>query len=107
DEPRVAAARWGFVRSRGAHGAVQWTSAPGNLRMTSSFDARRERADTPPSPRERRRFLVGGLGLAGAAAALAPTASRAAAPLGAAERTAPADPSKVPGYPMEDESYGA
>jgi len=64
-------------------------------------------SDSHRPPRERRRFLAKGLGLAGAAAALAPIAGRAAAPPGAVERPVPADPSKVPGYPMDDESYGA
>ena len=58
------------------------------------------------SPGARRRFIGRGLGLAGAAASL-PFASRAAAPPGAVERPVPADPAKVPGYPLEDESYGA
>ena len=63
-------------------------------------------SDSHRPPRERRRFLAKGLGLAGAAA-VAPIAGRAAAPPGAVERPVPADPSKVPGYPMDDESYGA
>jgi len=58
------------------------------------------------SPGARRRFIGRGLGLAGAAASL-PFAARAAAPPGAVERPVPADPAKVPGYPLEDESYGA
>ena len=58
------------------------------------------------SPGARRRFIGRGLGLAGAAASL-PFASRAAAPPGAVERPVPTDPAKVPGYPLEDESYGA
>jgi len=72
--------------------------------MTTS-DARPDRAVSLPR-RERRRFLVGGLGLAGAAASL-PLATQAAAPPGAAEHPVAADPSKVPGYPLADESYGA
>ena len=55
---------------------------------------------------QRRRFIAGGLGLAGVAATL-PIASRAAAPPGAVERPVAADPSKVPGHPLDDESYGA
>ncbi len=49
----------------------------------------------------RRRFLAGSLaaGLTGI--------SHAAAPPGAVDRPVPADPAKVPGYPLEDESYGA
>src|SRR4029079_14180388 len=58
------------------------------------------------SPGARRRFIGRGLGLAGAAASL-PFAARAAAPPGAVERPVPTDPAKVPGYPLEDESYGA
>jgi len=72
-----------------------------------STDPRRERADPSSPPRARRRFLANGLGLAGAAAALTPIAGRAAAPLGAVDRPVPADASKVPGVPMDDESYGA
>jgi sulfane dehydrogenase subunit SoxC len=54
------------------------------------------------SPRSgRRRFLAGSLALAGVGAA------RAAAPLGAVEHAVPADPSKTPGYPLADESYGS
>ena len=63
------------------------------------------RADLTASPPGRRRFLAGGIGLAGAAAAL-PIAGRAAAPPGAIDRPVPADASKVPGYPLADESYG-
>jgi len=51
-----------------------------------STDPRRERADPSSPPRARRSFLANGLGLAGAAAALAPIAGRAAAPLGAVDR---------------------
>jgi sulfane dehydrogenase subunit SoxC len=58
------------------------------------------------TPEGRRRFIAGSLGLAGAAASL-PFASKAAVPPGAVERPVPADPSKVPGYPLADESYGA
>jgi sulfane dehydrogenase subunit SoxC len=68
-----------------------------------SNSSQRTSLSRPPS---RRRFLSG-LGVAGASAALAPIAGRAAAPPGAVERQVPADPAKVPGYPLEDESYGA
>ena len=70
----------------------------------SSFDNRHERAASS-SADARRRFIGRGLGLAGAAASL-PFASRAAAPAGAVERPVADDPSKVPGYPLADESYG-
>ena len=72
--------------------------------MTST-DHRSE-LDAPSTPEGRRRFIAGSLGLAGAAASL-PFASKAAVPPGAVERPVPADPSKVPGYPLADESYGA
>ena len=62
--------------------------------------------DAPSTPAGRRRFIAGSLGLAGAAASL-PFAGKAAVPPGAVERPVPADPAKVPGYPLEDESYGA
>src|SRR4029079_1516467 len=55
--------------------------------------------------RDRRRFIVGSVALAGAASL--PRPSRAAAPPGAVERPVPDDPAKTPGYPLEDESYGA
>jgi sulfane dehydrogenase subunit SoxC len=71
----------------------------------SPADRERERAAATSRP-ERRRFIAGGIGLAGAAAAL-PIASRAAAPPGAVEHPVPQDPSKVPGIPLADESYGA
>ncbi len=57
-----------------------------------------------------RRRAVGALaaGAAGvAASALAGPAARAAAPPGAVERPVPADPSREPGTPLEDESYGS
>jgi sulfane dehydrogenase subunit SoxC len=73
--------------------------------MTST-EPRRERAASLLRG-ERRRFVAGGLGLAGAAAAALPIASRAAAPPGAVERPVPADAAKEPGYPLADESYGA
>ena len=66
----------------------------------------RPNLDAPSTPEGRRRFIAGSLGLAGAAASL-PFASKAAVPPGAVERPVPADPSKVPGYPLADESYGA
>ena len=52
----------------------------------------------------RRRFMLTSLAAAGAAG-LAPSRS-SAAPLGSVERTVPADPSKVQGTPLADESYG-
>ena len=62
----------------------------------SALDA--ERVRNP-----RRRFLISGtaaaVGIAGAA--------RAAAPLGAVEHEVPADATKVPGYPLEETSYGS
>jgi len=61
--------------------------------------------DVLQPPRERRRFLASGLGLAGAAAL--PASIGAATPPGAVDRPVPADASKVPGYPLEDESYGS
>jgi sulfane dehydrogenase subunit SoxC len=73
--------------------------------MTST-EPRRDRAASLLRG-ERRRFVAGGLGLAGAAAVALPIASRAAAPPGAVERPVPADASKEPGYPLADESYGA
>ena len=72
--------------------------------MSSHHDT--EDGPGSPPPDARRRFIGRGLGLAGAAASL-PFAARAAAPPGAVERPVPADPAKVPGYPLEDESYGA
>ena len=72
--------------------------------MSSHHDT--EDGPGSPAPDARRRFIGRGLGLAGAAASL-PFAARAAAPPGAVERPVPADPAKVPGYPLEDESYGA
>ena len=69
-----------------------------------SIDHRPNR-DKSSSPAGRRRFIAGSLGLAGAAASL-PFAGKAAVPPGAVERPVPADPAKVPGYPLEDESYG-
>ncbi len=54
----------------------------------------------------RRRFLATSLSTLGASAA-ATGIARAAVPLGATERTVPADATKAPGYPLEDESYGS
>ncbi len=71
----------------------------------SSSDLERGRI-LPPVRSERRRFIAGGLGLAGLASSL-PLTSRAAAPLGAVDRPVPANPAKVPGYPLDDESYGS
>ena len=59
-----------------------------------------------PDRAGRRRFMVGSIAAAGAAAGLARSAF-AAAPLGAIEREVPPDASKVQGYPLEDESYGS
>lgn len=61
------------------------------------------RSQAPDAPR--RGFMLGA-GVAAAAAAL-PRASRSAAPPGAVERPVPEDPSKAPGVPLEDTSYGA
>ena len=69
-------------------------------------DPRRSNAAST-SQGERRRFLAGSVGLASAAAAALPLSARAAAPAGSVDRPVPEDPAKVPGYPLEDESYGA
>ena len=53
----------------------------------------------------RRRFIAGSIGLAGAAIGASKPA--AAVPLGAVDRSVPADPTRVPGYPLEDASYGS
>jgi sulfane dehydrogenase subunit SoxC len=59
---------------------------------------------SPASPNDvRRRFLLG----AGAAASAAWLREGAAAAPGAIEHPVPEDPSKVPGVPLEDTSYGA
>jgi sulfane dehydrogenase subunit SoxC len=53
----------------------------------------------------RRRFIAGTIGLAGATVGAARGAF--AAPPGAVDRPVPADAAKVPGYPLEDTSYGS
>ena len=55
---------------------------------------------------DRRRFMVGSIAALGAASGLG-SAQANAATLGALERDVPPDPSKVQGYPLDDESYGA
>jgi len=53
----------------------------------------------------RRRFMLSSIAAAGASVA-ASNRSAAAAPPGSVQREVPADPSKVLGAPLEDESYG-
>ncbi|MFS8082930.1 MAG: hypothetical protein ACMG51_05720, partial [Ginsengibacter sp.] len=66
---------------------------------------RKDETDAPSRPGARRRFLVSGLGLAGAAAL--PASASGAAPPGAIDRPVPEDAAKVSGYPLADESYGS
>lgn len=51
--------------------------------------------------------MLGAGAAAAAAAAALPRTSRSAAPLGAIEHPVPDDPSKAPGVPLDDTSYGA
>ena len=53
----------------------------------------------------RRNFMLSSMAAAGAAAGLASNKSYGA-PLGSVQREVPADPSKVQGTPLADESYG-
>lgn len=53
----------------------------------------------------RRRFMLSSIAVAGTAASLASNGI-SAAPLGSVQREVPADPSKVQGTPLADESYG-
>ena len=57
------------------------------------------------TPLARRRFMLSSIAAAGAAASMA-SGKSAAAPLGSVQRDVPADPSKVQGTPLADESYG-
>jgi sulfane dehydrogenase subunit SoxC len=57
-----------------------------------------------PAPFARRRFMLGSLAALGVGALPAPRASAQA--LGAAVHDVPSDPTKTPGYPLADESYG-
>ena len=59
-------------------------------------------ASTKPG---RRKFMLSSMAAAGAAAGLASNKSYGA-PLGSVQRDVPADPSKVQGTPLADESYG-
>ena len=61
--------------------------------------------DSGGTPGGRRRFMLGSLAVAGAATSL-PGLARAKGSLGSEEHDVPADASKVPGYPLADESYG-
>ncbi len=56
--------------------------------------------------RGRRRFLAGSIAAAGVGSALA-RAARSEPALGAVEHDVPPDASKVPGYPLADQSYGS
>lgn len=70
----------------------------------STDPAEPDRAPVAP----RRGFMLGaGAAAAAVAAAALPRTSRSAAPLGAVEHPVPDDPSKAPGVPLDDKSYGA
>jgi sulfane dehydrogenase subunit SoxC len=58
-------------------------------------------------PLGRRRFLVGSTAMAAGTVGVLSRSIPAAGPSGAVEREVPADASKVPGYPLADESYGS
>ncbi|HKO68153.1 MAG TPA: sulfite dehydrogenase [Burkholderiaceae bacterium] len=73
-----------------------------------------QKRDDPASPYfqgdrrasvDRRRFMLGSIASIGATAAMS-SRTASAAPLGSAQREVPADPSKVQGAPLDDESYG-
>ncbi|MDE2360764.1 MAG: molybdopterin-dependent oxidoreductase, partial [Betaproteobacteria bacterium] len=61
--------------------------------------------DASTAPGGRRRFMFGSLAVAGAVASL-PGLARAKGSLGSEEHDVPVDATKVPGYPLADESYG-
>ncbi|HSQ80994.1 MAG TPA: sulfite dehydrogenase [Casimicrobiaceae bacterium] len=63
-------------------------------------------ADSRDAPGGRRRFMFGSLAAVGAVASL-PRLAQAKGSLGSDEHDVPADATKVPGYPLADESYGS
>ena len=62
--------------------------------------------DPTDTPGGRRRFMFGSLAAVGAVASL-PRLAQAKGSLGSEEHDVPADATKVPGYPLADESYGS
>ena len=83
----------------------QLLTAERRMLLQSRSDPRSAYFPASAKPLGRRNFMLSSMAAAGAAAGLVPNKGYAA-PSGSVQREVPADPSKVQGTPLADESYG-